>query len=133
MYFNIIAGDVGIVKERMPYFLETAVAPSETKGEITLSYPANQLSGSKYPIYRFKDFTDEKVKVAVNQVCHLLGCYGDLALICDYFLDLFYESRLYQKQAVYILTEIMFGSARNTVIKLKTSTCNGKRSHIIYH
>ena len=83
MYFNIIAGDVGIVEERTPCFSETAVVPSETKGENTMSYPADQFSGSKYPIYHFKDFTDEKVKVAVNQVCHLLGCYGDLPLICD--------------------------------------------------
>ena len=123
-------GDVGVVEERTPSFSETAVAPSETKGENPMSYPADQFSGSKYPTYRFKHFTDEKVMVAVNQVCHVLGCYGNLPLICDYFLDLFHESKLYQKQAVYILTEIVFGSSRNTVIKLETITCNGKRSHI---
>ena len=81
MYFNIIAGDVGIVEERTPCFSETAVAPSETKGENPMSYPADQFSGSEHPIYRFKHFTDEKVMMAVNQVCHLLGCYGDLPLI----------------------------------------------------
>ena len=68
MYFNIIAGDVGIVEERTPCFSETAVAPSETKGENPMSYPADQFSGSEHPIYRFKHFTDEKVMMAVNQV-----------------------------------------------------------------
>ena len=126
-------GDVGIVEERTPTFSETAVAPSETKGENPMSYPADQFSGSKYPTYRFRHFADEKVKVAVNQICQVLGCYGNLPLICDYFLDLFLESKLYQKQAVYILTEIVFGSSRNTVIKLETSTCNGKGSLTLYH
>ena len=107
-------GDVGIVEERTPSLAETAIPPSETKGENPMSFPASQFTTSKYPKYNFKHFTDEKVKVAVNQICHVLGYYGNLPLIVDHFLDLFHESKLYEKQAVYILSEILMGSCRET-------------------
>lgn len=79
-----------------------------------MSYPASQFTASKYPKYHFKHFRDDKVKVAVNQICHVLGYYGNLQLIVDHFLDLFHESKLYQKQAVYILSEIVMGSCGGT-------------------
>ena len=118
-------GDVGIVEERTPSLSETAVLPSETKGENPMSYPASQFTTTKYPKYHFKHFKDEKVKVAVNQICHVLGYYGNLQLTVDHFLDLFHESKLYQKQAVYILSEIVMGCCRGTADR-KTNFLNGK-------
>lgn len=74
-----------------------------------MSFPASQFANSKYPKYRFKHFADEKVKVAVTQLCNMLGYYGNLSLLTDHFLDLFHESKCYQKQAVYIMNEIVLG------------------------
>lgn len=106
---------MGIVEERTPSSSETAMPPSETQGENPMSYPAKQFAASRYPKYRFKHFTDEKVKAAINQICHTLGYYGNLSLLTDHFLDLFRESKLYQKQAVYILSEIVVGFSRGTL------------------
>ena len=118
-------GDVGIVEERTPSLSETAVPSSETKGENPMSYPASQFTASRYPKYQFKHFTDEKVKVAVNQICHTLGYYGNLSLLADHLLDLFHESKLYQKQAVYILSELVVGSSRETLAR-ESNPLDGK-------
>ncbi|XP_068709692.1 TELO2-interacting protein 1 homolog [Montipora foliosa] len=107
--------DVGIVEEQTPSLSETAVLPSETKGENPMSFPASQFAESQYPKYRFKHFTDKKVKAAVNQICNALGYYGNVALLTDHFLDLFHESKLYRKQAVYILNEIVLGSSKRAL------------------
>ena len=105
---------MAVVEEKTPSLSETAVPPSETKGENPMSYPASQFTASNYPKYQFKHFRDDKVKVAVNEICRVLGYYGNLQLIVDHFLDLFHESKLYQKQAVYILSEIVMGSCGRT-------------------
>ena len=119
-------GNVGIVEERTPSLSETAVPPSETKGENPISYPASQFTASNYPKYHFKHFRDDKVKVAVNQICHVLGYYGNLQLIVDHFLDLFHESKLYQKQAVYILSETVIGGSCGGTADGETSFVIGK-------
>ena len=124
-------GDVGILEERTPYLSETAVPPSETKGENPMSYPASQFTASKYPKYHFKHFRDDKVKVTVNQICHVLGYYGNLQLIVDHFLDLFHESKLYQKQAVCILSEIVMGSCGGTIDGEKNLT--GEMHNSVLH
>lgn len=124
-------GDVGIVEERTPSLSETAVQATETKGENPLSYPASQFTMTKYPKYHFKHFTDEKVKVAVNQICRVLGYYGNLRLIVDHFLDLFHESKLYQKQAVYILSEIVLGCCRG-IDDRETKFLNGEIESAIF-
>ena len=120
--------DVGIVEEQTPSLSETAVLPSETKGENPMSFPASQFAESQYPKYRFKHFTDKKVKAAVNQICNALGYYGNLTLLTDHFLDLFHESKLYRKQAVYILNEIVLGSSKRALSEesnvLKGKTIN---------
>ena len=124
-------GDVGIVEERTPSLSETAVPPTETKGENPLSYPASQVAMTKYPKYHFKHFTDEKVKMAVNQICGVLGYYGNLRLIVDHFLDLFHESKLYQKQAVYILSEIVLGCCRG-IADREINFLNGEIFDLLY-
>ena len=123
---------MGIVEERTPSLSETAVPPSETKGENPMSYPASQFTVSRYPKYHFKHFTDVKVKVAVSQICHTLGYYGNLPLLTDHFLDLFHESKLYQKQAVYILTEIVMGASRENLDR-ENDLSNGKihKPHLV--
>lgn len=116
---------MGIVEEKTPSLSETAVLPSETEGQNPMSYPVNQFTASTYPKYHFKHFTDEKVKVAVNQICRTIGYHGNLPLVVDHFLDLFHESKLYQKQAVYNLSEIVVGSSQG-VADNNTTFCNGK-------
>ena len=90
-----------------------------------MSHLTSQFTANKYPKHHFKHFTDEKVKVAVNQICLVLGYYGNLPLITDHFLDLFHEAKLYKKQAVYILSEIVLGCASGTVDRENT-ILNGK-------
>ena len=119
-------GDVRIVEERTPSLSETAVPSSETKGENPMSYPASQFTASRYPKYHFKHFTDEKVKVAVNQICHTLGYHGNLSVLTDHFLDLFHESKLYQKQAVYILTELVVGFSSRDTLARESNPLDGK-------
>lgn len=90
-----------------------------------MCYPASQFTASRYPKYHFKHFTNEKVKVAVNQICHMLGYHGNLSVLTDHFVDLFHESKLYQKQAVYILSELVVGSSREKLAR-ESNPLDGK-------
>ena len=101
--------DVGIVEEKTSLICETAVPSSDTKGEKALSFPVSQFVTRKYPKYRFKHFTDERIHTAVTQLCCLLGYHGDLPLLVDHFLDLFHKSQTHQKQAVLVLNHIVRG------------------------
>ncbi|KAF0874318.1 TELO2-interacting protein 1 homolog isoform X1 [Crocuta crocuta] len=59
----------------------------------------------------FRFFTDERLFLLVQQVCRLLGFYGDLYLLVDHFLELYHESVVYRKQAAMILNELVVGAA----------------------
>ncbi|KAG7471960.1 hypothetical protein MATL_G00103550 [Megalops atlanticus] len=59
----------------------------------------------------FLYFTDEKIFSALQQICRLLGYYGDLYLLVDHFMDLYRESSVYRKQAALVLNEIITGAA----------------------
>lgn len=100
---------MGIVEEKTSSVTESAVLSSDTKGENPLSFPAAQFVASKYPKYRFKHFTEEKIHSALSELCCLLGYYGNLPLLVDHFVDLFHESQTQQKQAVFILNQIVRG------------------------
>jgi hypothetical protein len=113
--------DVGIVEERTPSIYESAVIPSDTHGENPLSFPAQNVTASQFPRYRFRHFTDDKIRVALSHSCHLLGCHGNLVLLVDHFLDLFHESKVHRKQAVFILNEVMLGSIQKEVNRRKNS------------
>lgn len=49
--------------------------------------------------------------MAISRTCQLLGYHGNLPLLVDYFLDLFHESKVHRKQAVYVMNEIVVGFA----------------------
>ncbi|NXY49967.1 TTI1 protein, partial [Ceuthmochares aereus] len=59
----------------------------------------------------FRFFTEEKVFQLLQQVCRVLGYYGNLYLLVDHFLGLYSESGLYRKQAAMVLNELMAGAA----------------------
>nr|XP_003467697.1 TELO2-interacting protein 1 homolog isoform X1 [Cavia porcellus] len=66
-----------------------------------------------YQIQRryFRFFTDERVFLLLQQVCQLLGYYGNLYLLVDHFVELYHESVAYRKQAAMILNELVTGAA----------------------
>ncbi|KAM6248569.1 TELO2-interacting protein 1 homolog [Porphyrio hochstetteri] len=59
----------------------------------------------------FRFFTEEKVLQLLQQVCRVLGYYGNLYLLVDHFLGLYSESGLYRKQAAMVLNQLMAGAA----------------------
>nr|XP_054500593.1 TELO2-interacting protein 1 homolog [Agelaius phoeniceus] len=59
----------------------------------------------------FRFFTEEKVFQLLQQVCRVLGYYGNLYLLVDHFMGLYSESGLYRKQAAMILNELLTGAA----------------------
>lgn len=59
----------------------------------------------------FRFFTDERVFLLLQQVCQLLGFYGNLYLLVDHFMGLYHESVFYRKQAAMILNELVIGAA----------------------
>lgn len=59
----------------------------------------------------FRFFTDERLFLLLQQLCQLLGFYGDLYLLVDHFMELYHESVVYRKQAAMILNELVVGAA----------------------
>ncbi|XP_034497737.1 TELO2-interacting protein 1 homolog isoform X2 [Ailuropoda melanoleuca] len=59
----------------------------------------------------FRFFADERLFLLLQQLCQLLGFYGDLYLLVDHFMELYRESVVYRKQAAMILNELVVGAA----------------------
>ncbi|NXK50594.1 TTI1 protein, partial [Chauna torquata] len=59
----------------------------------------------------FRFFTEEKVFQLLQQVCRVLGYYGNLYLLVDHFMGLYGESAMYRKQAAMVLNELIAGAA----------------------
>ncbi|NWU67065.1 TTI1 protein, partial [Pterocles burchelli] len=59
----------------------------------------------------FRFFTEEKVFQLLQQVCRVLGYYGNLYLLVDHFMGLYGESGVYRKQAAMVLNELIAGAA----------------------
>ncbi|XP_009501338.2 TELO2-interacting protein 1 homolog [Phalacrocorax carbo] len=59
----------------------------------------------------FRFFTEEKVFQLLQQVCRVLGYYGNLYLLVDRFMGLYGESGMYRKQAAMVLNELIAGAA----------------------
>ncbi|NXC14860.1 TTI1 protein, partial [Corythaeola cristata] len=59
----------------------------------------------------FRFFTEEKVFQLLQQVCRVLGYYGNLYLLVDHFMGLYSESGVYRKQAAMVLNELIAGAA----------------------
>jgi len=52
------------------------------------------------------------IETEIIQVCQLLGHYGDISVLVDYFLELFTQSSVYRKQAAFCINEIIAGTVR---------------------
>ncbi|XP_033095751.1 TELO2-interacting protein 1 homolog [Anneissia japonica] len=61
------------------------------------------------PERRFKRFNDNRIEEVTRKICRTLAAYGDLDVLVEYFLDLFLESCVYQRQAVWVLNELIAG------------------------
>uniref|UniRef100_A0A8C3GFP7 TELO2-interacting protein 1 homolog n=1 Tax=Cairina moschata TaxID=8855 RepID=A0A8C3GFP7_CAIMO len=68
-----------------------------------------QKGGCQKKYFRF--FAEEKVFQLLQQVCRVLGYYGNLYLLVDHFLGLYSESAVYRKQAAMVLNELIAGAA----------------------
>ncbi|NWS38455.1 TTI1 protein, partial [Probosciger aterrimus] len=88
--------DVKIVEDRR-WGCEGSLQPSVQKGRCQRKY--------------FRFFTEEKVFQLLQQVCRVLGYYGNLYLLVDHFMGLYSESAMYRKQAAMVLNELIAGAA----------------------
>ncbi|XP_030359390.1 TELO2-interacting protein 1 homolog isoform X2 [Strigops habroptila] len=88
--------DVKIVEDRR-WGCEGALQPGVQKGRCQKKY--------------FRFFTEEKVFQLLQQVCRVLGYYGNLYLLVDHFMGLYSESATYRKQAAMVLNELIAGAA----------------------
>uniref|UniRef100_A0A8C8AAZ5 TELO2-interacting protein 1 homolog n=1 Tax=Otus sunia TaxID=257818 RepID=A0A8C8AAZ5_9STRI len=59
----------------------------------------------------FRFFTEERVFQLLQQICRVLGYYGNLYLLVDHFMGLYGESGAYRKQAAMVLNEVVAGAA----------------------
>ncbi|KFR02921.1 TELO2-interacting protein 1, partial [Opisthocomus hoazin] len=94
--------DVKIVEDRR-WGCESACGPSGSLQHGVLK------GGCQKKYFRF--FTEEKVFRLLQQVCRVLGYYGNLYLLVDHFMGLYGESALYRKQAAMVLNELIAGAA----------------------
>lgn len=92
--------DIKIVEERRWNSDHLSASPK------TATWPWSQIQ-RRY----FRFFTDERIFLLLQQVCQLLGFYGNLHLLVDHFMDLYHESVVYRKQAAMILNELVAGAA----------------------
>ncbi|XP_033923067.1 TELO2-interacting protein 1 homolog isoform X2 [Melopsittacus undulatus] len=88
--------DVKIVEDRR-WGCEDSLQPGVQKGRCQRKY--------------FRFFTEEKVFQLLQQVCRVLGYYGNLYLLVDHFMGLYSESAMYRKQAAMVLNELITGAA----------------------
>ncbi|NXN33770.1 TTI1 protein, partial [Nycticryphes semicollaris] len=68
-----------------------------------------QKAGCQKKYFRF--FSEEKVFQLLQQICRVLGYYGNLYLLVDHFMGLYSESGMYRKQAAMVLNELIVGAA----------------------
>uniref|UniRef100_A0A8C8S5J8 TELO2-interacting protein 1 homolog n=1 Tax=Pelusios castaneus TaxID=367368 RepID=A0A8C8S5J8_9SAUR len=95
--------DVKIVEER-------CWGPEGSLGQPTASLqPCVQKGKGQKKYFRF--FMDERIFLLIQQVCRVLGYYGNLYLLVDHFLGLYGESVVYRKQAAIVLNELITGAA----------------------
>ncbi|NXP54918.1 TTI1 protein, partial [Heliornis fulica] len=94
--------DVKIVEDRR-WGCESTCEPSG-------SLQHSVLKGRSQKKY-FRFFTEEKVFQLLQQVCRVLGYYGNLYLLVDHFMGLYSESGVYRKQAAMVLNELIAGAA----------------------
>ncbi|KTF71620.1 hypothetical protein cypCar_00045736, partial [Cyprinus carpio] len=66
-----------------------------------------KVDARKYFLY----FTEDKIFSALRKICRMLGCYGNLYLLVDRFMELYKESSVYRKQAALVLNEVIVGAA----------------------
>ncbi|XP_029469352.1 LOW QUALITY PROTEIN: TELO2-interacting protein 1 homolog [Rhinatrema bivittatum] len=59
----------------------------------------------------FRFFNKDRIFVLLQQVCRVLGYFGNMYLLVDHFMELYRESVVYRKQAAWILNELIAGAA----------------------
>ncbi|XP_075384880.1 TELO2-interacting protein 1 homolog [Tenrec ecaudatus] len=99
--------DVKVVEERRWHTHELSSSPEA---------PATARPWNHVQRRYFRFFTDERVFLLLRQICQLLGCYGNLYLLVDHFLELYRESVVYRKQAAMVLNELVIGAAGLEVV-----------------
>ncbi|XP_039592020.1 TELO2-interacting protein 1 homolog isoform X2 [Polypterus senegalus] len=91
--------DVKIVEERT----------SHVNGESEVTFETQ--TQKKY----FKYFTSNVIFERIQQICRILGYYGNLYLLVDHFMDLYRKSVVYRKQAAMVINELIAGAAKMNV------------------
>ncbi|XP_032618311.1 TELO2-interacting protein 1 homolog [Chelonoidis abingdonii] len=79
--------------------------------EDSLGEPSGSLQHGKGQKKYFRFFFDEQIFLLIQQICRVLGYYGNLYLLVDHFMGLYNESVVYRKQAAMVLNELITGAA----------------------
>nr|XP_033818892.1 TELO2-interacting protein 1 homolog isoform X2 [Geotrypetes seraphini] len=74
----------------------------------------------------FRFFNEDKILVLLQQVCRVLGYFGNLFLLVDHFMELYRESVVYRKQAAWVLNELIAGAVGMDVdvLQLRETSIN---------
>ncbi|XP_064639094.1 TELO2-interacting protein 1 homolog isoform X2 [Lineus longissimus] len=94
---ELSCGDLNIVEERTANMDSSAGTKEFSMQKILKSRKT------------FKHFSDGNIFTQICTTCHYIGYYGDLSLLVDYFTEQILTSRLYRKEAILILNEIILG------------------------
>eukprot|EP00062_Callorhinchus_milii_P002858 gi/632939507/ref/XP_007910321.1/ PREDICTED: TELO2-interacting protein 1 homolog [Callorhinchus milii] len=99
--------DVRIVEERrVASEVEPLQSPTELSNSNCLTKWIKPATQRKY----FKYFNAEHIFALLQQICRVLGYYGNLYLLVDHFMELYQESVVYRKQAAFVINELLFGA-----------------------
>jgi hypothetical protein len=61
------------------------------------------------PWKQFRHFTDHSVLKKMEDVCCMLGQYGDLNILSYHLLDIFHSTPYHRKEITFLLNEILCG------------------------
>jgi hypothetical protein len=61
------------------------------------------------PWKEFKHFTDHSILKKMENVCYMLGQYGDLNILSYHLLDMFHSATYHRKEITFLINEILCG------------------------
>ncbi|KAJ3165842.1 TEL2-interacting protein 1 [Geranomyces variabilis] len=90
-----------------------ASAPATARDGSSTTPAYRREEANHFPRHRHQYFHDERVELALCQVCRLLGYYGNAAYLTDHFLGYVMNDASidFQAQAIKIINEICLGAA----------------------
>jgi hypothetical protein len=74
-----------------------------------LDLTANDVKTQMSPWKQFRHVTDHSILKKMEDVCCMLGHYGDLNILSYHLLDMFHRCPHHRKEIIFLLNEILCG------------------------